>query len=103
MRRRGLHLIAAAPTHSLADLDEAFATCTEELDTLLQRKLQLLDALGDTEEQTGVLTQRLVLQQQELSSKCDLIASLKASLYLTLEEQPDAMSDPKVAACFAAG
>lgn len=88
-------------TQHFAEVDEAFAACTCELDALLQRKLQLLDSLGDAEEQNAALTQRLLLQKQELSSKCDVIASLKASLFLALEDNPKALNDPKIAACFA--
>lgn len=98
--RNGLAL--SLVRHSLADVDEAFATCTDELDALLQRKLQLLDSVGDAEEQAAGLERRLQLQQDELSNKCDVIVSLKASLYLALEEQPEAMNDPNVAACFSA-
>lgn len=94
--KRVVHLY----NHSLAELDEAFATCTCALDALLQRKLEVLDSLGDAEEQNATLTHRLLLQRQELSSKCDVIASLKASLYLALESHPGAFDEPKVAACF---
>lgn len=87
----------------MSEVDIELAAATDQLDALLQSKLEMLEALGEVEEQQAALVHRLRLMEEETASKLDMIAGLKVALYMVLDEHPDALNnDPDVAACFAA-
>ncbi len=102
MKPRIQHETTHTTTQRLAEVDGKLAIATDQLDVLLQSKLDLLEALGGAEQHQTALMHRLDLMEQEHVAKCDVIAGLKVALYTVVQDDAEAIDDPNVAACFSA-